>query len=142
MARPATGCTSSRAGLALHLCVCRTDSKTMAITLPLVRLHIVPRLQRLENRSISPHPVLDARLTEVEPRGNERALSVCARRLRYIARVHSPRERLFCALEITSLHSTPHPPLTVCVCYLYHSRHPCQWCDPFGAFNINNTYWS
>jgi hypothetical protein len=42
----------------------------MAITLPLVRLHIVPgRLQRLENRSISPHPVLDARLTEVEPQG-------------------------------------------------------------------------
>jgi len=32
----------SRAGLALHLHVCRTDGKTMAITLPLVRLHIVP----------------------------------------------------------------------------------------------------
>jgi len=44
----------------------------MAITFPLVRLHIVPaQLVETGDSSISPHPVLDARLTEVETRGSE-----------------------------------------------------------------------
>lgn len=108
---------ASRAGLALHLHVCRTDGKTMAITLPLVRLHIVPgRLQRLENRSISPHPVLGARLTEVETRGNERAFSLCEKVKVYSASPVSAREALLCLGNYFFTCQTS--PAVVCLCLL------------------------